>query len=118
MFGLAANVVFTLTLLAASTAWSALTPDGTCGLVKGGANKGYTCPSDIKCCSSSGYCGSTDLHCLNSMGCQKAYSNSTAACVDPVPGSTISPDGTCGIVGVGKYGYKCPATGATCCSVA
>ncbi|KAI1341330.1 carbohydrate-binding module family 18 protein [Xylariaceae sp. FL0016] len=115
MFNLASTFAFALL---AATAWSALSPDGSCGMTKGGANKGYTCPSDIKCCSSSGYCGSGNEFCLNSMGCQKTYSNATAACVDPVNATTISPDGTCGSVGAGKYGYKCPATGGNCCSVA
>ncbi|KAI1846358.1 hypothetical protein JX265_011960 [Neoarthrinium moseri] len=115
MFSLTSQIVV---LLLAASAWTATTPDGTCGLLKGGANKGYTCLNDKPCCSSSGYCGTTDDYCLSSYGCQGPYSNATASCYAPKNGTTISPDGTCGLVSAGKYGYKCPATGSTCCSVA
>ncbi|KAI1076908.1 carbohydrate-binding module family 18 protein [Whalleya microplaca] len=111
------NIV-TVGLLAA-TAWSAVSPDGSCGIEGGGADNGYTCPEEIACCSQNGYCGSTDEFCLTSMGCQGDFSNATAACTEPVDGTTISPDGTCGSEGAGVYGYKCPAEGeGTCCSIA
>ncbi|KAI5919590.1 carbohydrate-binding module family 18 protein [Camillea tinctor] len=108
---------FVVTILA-TTAWSDVSPDGSCGMENGGANNGYTCPGDLKCCSVNGYCGSTDEFCLTSVGCQATYSNDTAACVEPVDGTTISPDGTCGTEGAGEFGYVCPGEGYTCCSVA
>lgn len=116
MFG--AKTAFALVLLAATAVFSDVSPDETCGLTKAGNSKGYTCPGEKKCCSSNGYCGSTDEYCLTTVGCQTRYSNATAACVAPVAGKTISPDGTCGSTEAGKYGYVCPSTGGTCCSVA
>ncbi|KAI0377341.1 amidohydrolase family-domain-containing protein [Hypomontagnella monticulosa] len=110
MFG--AKTAFALILLAATAVFSDVSPDETCGLTKAGNNKGYTCPGEKKCCSSNGYCGSTDEYCLTTVGCQTKYSNATAACVAPVAGKTISPDGTCGSAGAGKYGYVCPSSGA------
>ncbi|KAK8096591.1 uncharacterized protein PG998_004812 [Apiospora kogelbergensis] len=100
----------------ATGALAAVSPDGTCGLLKGGANKGYTCFKEKACCSSSGYCGAEDAYCLTSAGCQGSYSNATSACRAPVPGTTISVDGTCGSKEAGKFGYKCPGT--DCCSAA
>ncbi|KAI5856140.1 carbohydrate-binding module family 18 protein [Durotheca rogersii] len=107
-----------LVLLLAAAVRPELSPDGTCGQAKAGNNKEYTCPSDEKCCSPSGYCGSTDEHCLKSVGCQDKFSNSTTACVNPVNGTTVSPDGTCGNEGVGEFGYRCPEAGDICCSIA
>lgn len=95
---------------------AAVSPDGTCGLAKAGANKGYTCFREKACCSSAGYCGAEDAYCLSSAGCQGTYSNATSACRAPVPGTTVSVDGTCGTVAAGKFGYKCP--GSDCCSAA
>ncbi|KAI1490928.1 amidohydrolase family-domain-containing protein [Biscogniauxia mediterranea] len=115
MLCLASNIVVAIL---AATAWSEVSPDGSCGMENGGANNGYTCPGDLQCCSVNGYCGSTDEFCLTSVGCQPTYSNDTAACVEPVDGTTISPDGTCGTEGAGAYGYVCPGEGYTCCSAA
>jgi hypothetical protein len=110
--------LFAVALLAAA-AWSAVSPDGSCGQTgPGGSESAYTCPSSNQCCSSYGYCGKTTDYCLTTVGCQPDYSNSTAACTVPVPGETVSPDGTCGTTGFGQYGYVCPQTGYTCCSVA
>ncbi|KAF2123712.1 carbohydrate-binding module family 18 protein [Dothidotthia symphoricarpi CBS 119687] len=77
-----------------------ISPDGTCGGTNGFICKGSTFGD---CCSSSGFCGSTDAHCK--AGCQTKFGNCTA--------NNISPDGTCG----GTNGYLC--TGSTfgnCCS--
>ncbi|KAJ9133431.1 hypothetical protein NKR23_g10744 [Pleurostoma richardsiae] len=94
----------------------AVSPNGTCGAQAAGANNRFTCPADTPCCSSHGYCGAGDSYCLTTAGCQAAFSLSTVSCHAPQDGKTVSPDNTCGIVGDGKYGYRCPATGATCCS--
>ncbi|KAK3939039.1 carbohydrate-binding module family 18 protein [Diplogelasinospora grovesii] len=96
----------------------AVSPNKTCGMVLAGANQGATCPGEVACCSQYGYCGTGDVYCLTTGGCQTRYSNTSASCYAPKSGSTISIDGTCGTTGAGKAGYKCPTTGATCCSVA
>ncbi|KAI1408651.1 amidohydrolase family-domain-containing protein [Hypoxylon sp. FL1857] len=116
MFG--PKTALAIVLLAATAVWSEVSPDETCGTTKAGNNKGYTCPSAIKCCSANGYCGATDEYCLTTAGCQDKFSNATGACTKPVDGVSISPDGTCGSEGAGKYGYKCPSEGGSCCSVA
>ncbi|KAH7061724.1 keratin-associated protein 5-4 [Paraphoma chrysanthemicola] len=75
--------------------------DGTCG----GTN-GFVCKGSPfgDCCSSSGFCGSSDGHCK--AGCQSKFGSCTAA------GNT-SPDGTCG----GTNGYTCAdSTFGSCCS--
>ncbi len=89
----------------------AVSPDNTCGTdgVGGGAD-GYTCPSDLPCCSVNGYCGSTTDYCSIDNGCQSAFGNCTA----PSSG-TVSPDMTCGITGGGTDGYTC-ASSTPCCS--
>ncbi|KAK4141821.1 carbohydrate-binding module family 18 protein [Dichotomopilus funicola] len=93
-----------------------VSPDNTCGPENGG----YTCPSELACCSQFGFCGATDSFCLTTENCQPDYSNTTEACYAPVPGETVSPDGTCGTTGDGTQGYVCPgnATVTSCCSVA
>jgi len=88
-----------------------VSPDNTCGKNgTGGGADGYSCPSNLPCCSVNGFCGSTNEYCLTTMGCQAAFGNCTA----PSTG-TISPDMTCGITGGGTAGYTCPS-GASCCS--
>ncbi|KAI1134623.1 amidohydrolase family-domain-containing protein [Hypoxylon sp. FL0543] len=116
MFG--PKTVLAIILLAATAVWSEVSPDETCGTTNAGNNKGYTCPSAIKCCSANGYCGAADEYCLTTAGCQDKFSNATGSCIEPVDGVSISPDGTCGTEGAGKYGYKCPSEGGSCCSVA
>ncbi|OTA98063.1 carbohydrate-binding module family 18 protein [Hypoxylon sp. CI-4A] len=116
MFG--PKTALAIILLAATAVWSDVSPDETCGMDGAGNDNGYTCPGEIKCCSVNGYCGATDEYCLTTTGCQDQYSNATGSCNEPVDGVSISPDGTCGIVSAGEYGYKCPSEGATCCSVA
>ncbi|KAK4448307.1 carbohydrate-binding module family 18 protein [Podospora aff. communis PSN243] len=92
-------------------------PNGTCGLLLGGANQGNTCPGETACCSQYGYCGSSDQFCLTTAGCQARYSNSSSACHAPRSGVSISVDGTCGSTGVGKNGYRCPNNATiACCS--
>ena len=103
-------------LAAATVARAEVSPDGSCGLSGAGEEKGYTCPGDVQCCGATGWCGTSEAHCLTTVGCQADYSNSTAACTEPVPGTTISPDGTCGTEGAGEYGYVCPEEVFTCCS--
>ncbi|KAI0853609.1 carbohydrate-binding module family 18 protein [Daldinia vernicosa] len=115
---LGAKAALVTILLAATAVWSDVSPDETCGVEKAGDNNGYTCPGEKKCCSANGYCGSTDEYCLKTVGCQSKYSNATAACIDPIDGETISPDGTCGSEGAGQYGYRCPTEGGSCCSIA
>ncbi|KAK1755531.1 carbohydrate-binding module family 18 protein [Echria macrotheca] len=97
-------------------ALSVVSPNLTCGTVLGGANKGYTCPSEVACCSAYGYCGSSDEFCLTTAGCQSRYSNSSTSCTAPKSGVSISVDGTCGTTGAGKNGYRCPVNGTSCCS--
>ncbi|KAI0097053.1 carbohydrate-binding module family 18 protein [Hypoxylon sp. NC0597] len=99
MFG--PKTALAIVLLAATAVWSEVSPDQTCGTAKGGNNKGYTCPSEIKCCSGSGFCGASDAHCFTTTGCQDKFSNATGSCIKPVDGVSISPDGTCGSVGAG-----------------
>ncbi|KAB5577819.1 carbohydrate-binding module family 18 protein [Coniochaeta sp. 2T2.1] len=95
----------------------AVSPNKTCGLTGAGLNNGFTCPETDACCSQYGFCGTGDSFCLTSAGCQAAYSNNTrTTCQAPRSGTTVSVDGTCGATGAGKAGYRCPATGATCCS--
>ncbi|ORY71493.1 uncharacterized protein BCR38DRAFT_404575 [Pseudomassariella vexata] len=107
----------------ATAAWTATTPDGTCGNEKAGDNKAFTCTRELPCCSSYGYCGASDAYCLSSTGCQSAFSFSennitSTACYAPRNG-TVSPDGTCGRARAGVHGYKCPSTpDMECCSVA
>lgn len=49
-----------------------VSPDNSCG----GAS-GYTCPSNMPCCSKYGWCGSSDQHCGD--GCQPSYGTCTTA---------------------------------------
>jgi hypothetical protein len=77
-----------------------LSLDGTCG----GTNK-YQCKGSGfgDCCSSSGYCGSTNAHCT--AGCQVSFGSCNS--------TDISPDGTCG----GPQKYKCQDSAfGNCCS--
>ncbi|KAK0744090.1 hypothetical protein B0T18DRAFT_196227 [Schizothecium vesticola] len=96
----------------------AVSPDQTCGNLKAGANKGYTCPGTAACCSSYGYCGTASDFCLTTAGCQTQFSNSSSACHAPKSGVDVTIDGTCGSTGVGKLGYRCAANGtfSACCS--
>jgi hypothetical protein len=88
-----------------------ISPDNTCGRNgTGGGADGYSCPMSLPCCSTHGFCGSTNEYCLTTVGCQAAFGNCTA----PSPG-TISPDETCGITGAGTAGYTCSAD-SPCCS--
>ncbi|KAK0714539.1 hypothetical protein B0H67DRAFT_459498, partial [Lasiosphaeris hirsuta] len=94
-----------------------VSPNRTCGLLQGGANLGLTCPGEFACCSGYGYCGTGDDFCLTTGGCQARYSNTSAACVAPRSGVTVSIDGTCGAAGAGKAGYRCPGNASvSCCS--
>ncbi|KAK0115365.1 chitin deacetylase [Cadophora gregata f. sp. sojae] len=89
----------------------AISPDNTCGRNgTGGGADGYTCPSDLPCCSVNGFCGSTNAYCLTTVGCQSDFGNCTA----PSAG-TITPDETCGMTGAGVNGYACDSD-RPCCS--
>ncbi|KAH6632553.1 hypothetical protein F5144DRAFT_548498 [Chaetomium tenue] len=94
----------------------AVSPDNSCGA----SHSSYTCPGALPCCSQYGFCGATDAFCLTTAKCQTKFSNTTAACHAPVPGTSVSIDGTCGTEGAGKEGYRCPgnATVTSCCSAA
>lgn len=94
----------------------AVSPNKTCGVTGAGLNNAFTCPETDACCSQYGFCGTGDSFCLTSAGCQANYSNTRTSCTAPRSGTTVSVDGTCGTTGAGKAGYRCPATGATCCS--
>ncbi|PVI03007.1 carbohydrate-binding module family 18 protein [Periconia macrospinosa] len=77
-----------------------VSPDGSCG-----GQNAFVCKGSSfgDCCSSSGFCGSSDGHCK--AGCQNKFGTCT--------GSNISPDGTCG----GTNGYTCSdSTFGNCCS--
>ncbi|KAL3420007.1 chitin deacetylase [Phlyctema vagabunda] len=93
-----------------------IAPDHTCGLQASGENHGYNCPSTAPCCGPYGFCGSSKDHCLTSVGCQSAYSNTTDACYDPIDGQTTTPDNTCGKTGAGSFGYRCDISNLRCCS--
>lgn len=89
-----------------------VSPNNTCGTTGAGGNSnGYTCPSDLPCCSVNGFCGSTNEYCLTTVGCQAGF----GSCIAPTSG-TVSPDMTCGLSGAGTAGYTCPS-GSSCCSV-
>ncbi|PVH87234.1 carbohydrate esterase family 4 protein [Cadophora sp. DSE1049] len=89
----------------------AVSPDNTCGRNgTGGGADGYTCPSDLPCCSVNGFCGSTNAYCLTTAGCQSDFGNCTA----PSAG-TITPDETCGMTRAGVNGYTC-GSDSPCCS--
>ncbi|KAI1254824.1 hypothetical protein MGN70_002884 [Eutypa lata] len=47
-----------------------VSPDNTCGTT-GGGTEGYTCPSELSCCSQYGYCGITTAYC--GTGCQSEF---------------------------------------------
>lgn len=81
---------------------STVSPDATCG-----GTDGYTCLGSFygDCCSSSGYCGTTNVYC--GQGCQSAFGN----CTSTVGGLVVSTDGTCG------SGITCEgSTYGNCCS--
>ncbi|KAF2621594.1 carbohydrate-binding module family 18 protein, partial [Macroventuria anomochaeta] len=44
-----------------------------------GSATGQTCAGSVfgSCCSLYGYCGSTDIYCLTTEGCQPAYGECT-----------------------------------------
>ncbi|KAF2734255.1 hypothetical protein EJ04DRAFT_248296 [Polyplosphaeria fusca] len=89
--------------------------DGACG-----TKSNQTCLGSTfgQCCSSYGYCGTTDLYCQTTEGCQSSYGNCTTP--SPVssgalPTSTLktSLDGSCG----GANGFVCPGSKfGDCCS--
>lgn len=91
--------------------------NGQCGSVSG-----QTCVNSTfgSCCSLYGYCGSSDIYCLSTEGCQSGYGeckapSSVTSSSPPTPTSAekVSVDGTCG----GDYGYVCPGSGlGDCCS--
>lgn len=91
--------------------------DGQCGSASGQTCVGTTFGS---CCSLYGYCGSTDIYCLTTEGCQSGYGecttpSSVSSNSPPTPTSTekVSIDGTCG----GENAYVCPGSGlGDCCS--
>ncbi|KAF1923130.1 carbohydrate-binding module family 18 protein [Didymella exigua CBS 183.55] len=91
--------------------------NGECGSASGQTCFGSTFGS---CCSLYGYCGSSEVYCLNTEGCQSGFgecttSSSVSSSSPPTPTSTekVSLDGTCG----GDNDYVCPESGlGDCCS--
>ncbi|KAF2178301.1 carbohydrate-binding module family 18 protein, partial [Zopfia rhizophila CBS 207.26] len=89
--------------------------DGSCG-----GQTGQTCLGSTfgDCCSAYGWCGSTDLYCQATEGCQLGFGE----CIAPSPVSSsalptstvkVSTDGTCG----GDSGFVCTGSGfGDCCS--
>lgn len=92
-----------------SLAPSSVTPDGTCGYLGSGKDKGYVCKPE-QCCSKYGNCGTTAEYCLASV-CQGAFGR----CDAKSGRGSVTPDGTCGDVGKGgNNGYVCKP--GQCCS--
>lgn len=87
------------------------TPDTATGIrtsLDGKCGSGLTCARSVfgKCCSSSGYCGSSPLYCSPSHGCQIDY----GACLEAGAG-VVSQNGQCG------NGITCQNSGyGNCCS--
>ncbi|KAJ4991971.1 Chitin deacetylase-like protein 9 [Stagonosporopsis vannaccii] len=103
---------------AASTPTASLpvSSNGQCG-----TGIGQTCAGSVfgSCCSLYGYCGSTDIYCLITEGCQLGYGDCTtppsvSISIPPSPTSTskVSVDGTCGE----DNGYVCSGSGLGDCS--
>ncbi|KAF6822675.1 chitin deacetylase [Colletotrichum plurivorum] len=89
----------------------AVSPDNSCGTTSnGGSPSGYTCPTDLPCCSTYGWCGSTDAYCLTSNGCQGQFGTCTQDGSPP----TDTGDGNDGSPGNGQCG---PANGNAVCAV-
>ncbi|KAF6838434.1 chitin deacetylase [Colletotrichum musicola] len=89
----------------------AVSPDNSCGTTSnGGSPSGYTCPTDLPCCSTYGWCGSTDAYCLTSNGCQGQFGTCTQDGSPP----TDTSDGGDGSSGNGQCG---PANGNAVCAV-
>lgn len=97
---LTANLPSNLTL--------SLSPDGTCGSLTS-----YTCLNSGygDCCSSSGWCGSSDAHCGGL--CQSLYGTCTSSSASNNGTLSVSTDASCG----GTTGYTClGSTYGDCCS--
>ena len=95
-----------------ATPTTKVTTDGQCG-----AN-GATCLGATfgNCCSSSGWCGTSDAHC--GTGCQAGFGNcgivsKTTTATPPGATKTVSTDATCG----GAGGFTCQGSAfGNCCS--
>lgn len=92
--------------------------DGRCGSAFGNAVCDPNGPYG-GCCSSAGWCGNTDAHCLPSNGCQSGCrgSSTTTAGGSSPSGTSPRPDGRCGSA---FGGATCDPNGAYggCCSSA
>lgn len=89
----------------------AVSPDNSCGTTSnGGSPSGYTCPTDLPCCSTYGWCGSTDAYCLTSKGCQGQFGTCTQDGNPPMD----TGDGDDGESGNDQCG---PANGNAVCAV-
>lgn len=61
-----------------------ISPDNTCGITSsGGSPNAYECPTNLPCCSASGYCGSTGDYCDLNLGCQITYGTCNEAAGEP-----------------------------------
>ena len=87
------NIAIFLSFASVATSLT-VSPDNSCG-----AANGFTCPSTLPFCSSSGWCGTSQAY--GGQGCQALYSF-VGKCAAP---SLESPDNSCG----GIKGYKCPS---------
>ncbi|EUC42947.1 carbohydrate esterase family 4 protein [Bipolaris oryzae ATCC 44560] len=89
-----------------NTGGTPISTDGQCGSGKG------TCAGSAfgNCCSSFGWCGSTDGHCKT--GCNSAFGTCTGGSTSP--STPVSTDGQCGAKG---FGATCQGSSfGNCCS--
>ncbi|CAG8978235.1 hypothetical protein HYALB_00010726 [Hymenoscyphus albidus] len=92
----------------------AVSPDNTCGTKgTGGTPNAYTCPTELPCCSSNGFCGSTDAYCLVGGGCQSPFGTCKTPEAESPPPTTPS-GGECG-PGKGSCGPTECCSGAGFC---
>ncbi|OHW98719.1 chitin deacetylase [Colletotrichum incanum] len=93
-----------------------VSPDNTCGTTGNGGNpSAYTCPTDLPCCSTNGWCGSTDDYCLTSNGCQTGFGTCQQDGSPPTGSGDDGNSGT-GLCGPDNGNASCAAN--ECCSAA
>lgn len=93
-----------------------VSPDNSCGKTgNGGSAAGYSCPTDLPCCSVNGWCGSTNDYCLATNGCQTGFGTCTNDGSPPASGGDGGDSGS-GVCGPDNGNAKCAAN--ECCSAA
>ncbi|KAG7077227.1 chitin deacetylase [Colletotrichum scovillei] len=93
-----------------------VSPDNSCGKTgNGGSAAGYSCPTDLPCCSVNGWCGSTNDYCLATNGCQTGFGTCTNDGSPPAGGGDGGDSGS-GVCGPDNGNAKCAAN--ECCSAA